>query len=210
VPASVAAGRIERAMLAVASLREAAPTIDRIAEAIALRLGRGGTLYTAGNGGSAAEALHLAEELIGRYRSNRPPLRSVALVADPTALTCIANDFGFDEVFARPCEALLTPSDVLVLFTTSGRSPNLLKAAAVGRRKGALVIGLAGGDGGPLREQCDEVILVGGGLPADGGGRLDSAAIQEAHQVVLHAICERLESPLPNPTTPPVPLHGYT
>jgi D-sedoheptulose 7-phosphate isomerase len=197
-------------MLAVGSLREAAPTIDRIADAIALRLARGGTLYTAGNGGSAAEALHLAEELIGRYRSNRPPLRSVALVADPTALTCIANDFGFDEVFARPCEALLTPADVLVLFTTSGRSPNLLKAAAVGRRKGALVIGLAGGDGGPLREQCDEVILVGGGLPADGGARLDSAAIQEAHQVVLHAICERLESPLPNPTTPPVPLHGYT
>jgi D-sedoheptulose 7-phosphate isomerase len=208
--ASGAAVRIERAALAIESLRAAIDAIDRIAETIAARLAAGGTVYTAGNGGSAAEALHLAEELIGRYRSNRPPLRAVALTADPTALTCIANDFGFDEVFARPCEALLTPADILVLFTTSGRSPNLLRAASVGRRKRALVIGLLGGDGGPLREQCDEAILVGGGLPADQRARLDSAAIQEAHQVILHAICERLESPLPAPLSPSVSHHGYT
>ncbi len=200
---SIARRRIELALAAIGSLRQHAAAIDRIAERIAERLARGGTLYTAGNGGSAAEALHLAEELVGRYRSNRPPLRAVALVADPTALTCIANDFGFDEVFARPCEAFLGPNDILVLFTTSGRSPNLVKAALVGRRKGSLVIGLLGGDGGATLPQCDEAILVSGPLTASAEGSregpaavipaFDSAAIQEAHQVILHAICERLE-----------------
>lgn len=193
------------ALAAIRSLESQASTIDRIAERIAERLLAGGTLYTAGNGGSAAEALHLAEELVGRYRSNRPPLRAVALTADPTALTCIANDFGFDEVFARPCEAFLTPRDVLVLFSTSGRSGNLVKAASVGRRKGALVIGLLGGSGGATLPQCDEAIVVGGGSASasspetattESATPLDSGAIQEAHQVILHAICERLERPL--------------
>lgn len=225
---SIARRRIELALAAIGGLRQHAATIDRIAERVAERLARGGTLYTAGNGGSAAEALHLAEELVGRYRSNRPPLRAVALVADPTALTCIANDFGFDEVFARPCEAFLGPNDILVLFTTSGRSQNLVKAAQVGRRKGSLVIGLLGGDGGATLPQCDEAILVAGpagpaGAEAsrESGGEigraigrdaspasissLDSAAIQEAHQVILHAICERLEpqgDARPTTTTP--------
>lgn len=185
-PRGIAASldRIEAGIEAITSLRAQAALIDRVAERLADRLRDGGTLYTAGNGGSAAEALHLAEELIGRYRTNRPPLRAMSLVADPTALTCIANDFGFAEIFARPCEALVGPRDALVLFSTSGRSENLLRAAAVAKRKGALVIGLLGPEGGPLGPQCDEAILVRG---------RDSAAIQEAHQVVLHALCERLE-----------------
>jgi D-sedoheptulose 7-phosphate isomerase len=182
--AAVALDRIEAALAAIESLRQQAAAIDRIAERLAERLRSGGTLYTAGNGGSAAEALHLAEELIGRYRTNRPPLRAVSLVADPTALTCIANDFGFAEIFARPCAALVRGGDVLFLFSTSGRSENLLRAAAIARAKGALVVGLLGPEGGPLAPLCDEVVLVRG---------RDSAAIQEAHQVVLHAFCERLE-----------------
>lgn len=175
---------MDAAIAAIESLRAQAATIDRVAERLAERLRDGGTVYTAGNGGSAAEALHLAEELVGRYRTNRPPLRAMSLVADPTALTCIANDFGFAEIFARPCEALLGPNDVLVLFSTSGRSENLLRAAAVARRKGSVVVGLLGPEGGPLGPLCDETILVRG---------RDSAAIQEGHQVVLHAFCERLE-----------------
>ena len=183
---SIAARRIGLALAAIQSLAGQAEAIDRIADRLALLLRGGGTLYTAGNGGSAAEALHLAEELVGRYRSNRRPLRAACLVADPTALTCIANDFGYAETIARPCEAFLTAKDALVLFSTSGRSENLLRAAAVARQKGALLVGLLGGDGGPLVGQCDEYLLVQGA---------DSAAIQEGHQVILHALCERLESP---------------
>lgn len=181
---------------AIAGLRRELPTIERIAEGIAERLRAGGTLYTAGNGGSAAEALHLAEELVGRYRSNRPPLRAVCLAADPTAMTCIANDFGFENVFARPCEALLGPADVLVLFTTSGRSENIRRAAEVGRKRVAWVVGLLGGDGGETVRQCDVSIIVaapGRGTGLDAEAALDSAAIQEAHQVLLHILCERLE-----------------
>ncbi|MDZ4754012.1 MAG: SIS domain-containing protein [Phycisphaerae bacterium] len=183
--AGTAARRIDAAIAAIGTLRSHAATIDRIAERMAERLVRGGTVYTAGNGGSAAEALHLAEELVGRYRSNRPPLRAVCLVADPTALSCIANDFGFDQVFARSCEAFLGPDDVLVLFSTSGSSANIVRAAEVGRRRGSLVIGLLGGSGGATLPQCDEAIVVAAG---------ESAAIQEAHLVILHALCERFEA----------------
>ena len=141
-------------------------------------------MYTCGNGGSAAQALHLAEELIGRYRSNRPPLRAVCLNADPTALTCIANDFGFDQVFARQCEALLTPGDVLLVFSTSGKSPNLIKALEISRTRGCTAIALLGKDGGECGVLCDQALIV----AAD-----DSAHVQEAHLVVLHLICEALE-----------------
>lgn len=191
--AGVAARRIDAALAAIRGLASQAAVIDRIGDAIAERLARGGTVYTAGNGGSAAEALHLAEELVGRYRSNRRPYRAVSLAADPTALSCIANDFGFEEVFARPCEALLGPDDVLVLFSTSGRSENIVRAARVGRRKGSLVIGLLGGDGGDAIGQCHESVVVVGA---------DSAATQEAHQVILHALCERLEPAIATPSRP--------
>ncbi len=153
-------------------------------EAIGRAVAAGGTVVTCGNGGSAAEALHLAEELVGRYRANRPPVAAICLNADPTALTCIANDFGFDEVFARPCEALLGPSDVLVVFTTSGRSPNLLRALEVARDRGAATVGFLGGDGGPAADRCDASIVVTGP---------DSAAIQEVHQMLMHAVCEQFE-----------------
>ncbi len=185
----IALRRIEASLAAIEKLRGHASVIDRISERVVERLLQGGTVYTAGNGGSAAEALHLAEELVGRYRSNRPPIRAVCLAADPTGLTCIANDFGFDAVFSRPCEAFLGPKDVLVLFTTSGQSMNIVNAARIGRARGALVIGLLGGTGGATMPQCDEVIVV---------AAADSAAIQEAHQVVLHALCERLETCFPS------------
>lgn len=182
------------AKAAIGALDGQVEIVDRMADAIAQRLAAGGTLYTAGNGGSAAEALHLAEELVGRYRSNRPPLRAVCLAADPTGLTCIANDFGFENIFARPCEAFLTPRDVLVLFSTSGRSTNIIRAAAVAKRKGSLVIGLLGGDGGETLGQCDVAVVV---AAAAGAPAFDSASVQEAHQVVLHILCERLEPAAP-------------
>lgn len=170
----------------LARLREDASSIARLIAAVRTVLDRGGMLATAGNGGSAAEALHLAEELVGRYRSNRPPRGAISLVADSTALTCIGNDFGFDAIFERQVEALLRPGDALLVLSTSGRSPNLIRALDAARSRGVTTIGLLGRDGGPCRDRCDVSLVV----PAE-----DSAQIQEAHQVIMHLICEALEPP---------------
>ena len=137
-----------------------------------------------GNGGSAAQALHFSEELLGRYKRDRPAIAAVCLNADPTALTCIANDFGFERVFARQIEALSGPEDGLVVFSTSGRSPNILEALKTAARQGTKTIGFLGGDGGPALPLCDEAVVIQGD---------DTAAIQEAHQTLLHACCELLE-----------------
>jgi D-sedoheptulose 7-phosphate isomerase len=178
------AQRVRGSLDAVQYVADHVDDVAAIAEVIGARRAGGGTLYTAGNGGSAAEALHLSEELIGRYRGDRAPIRAVCLNADPTALTCIANDYGFDRVFARQGEALLTSADTLVVFSTSGNSANLVEVLTVARDRGAATIGLLGGDGGPCRALCDHAIVIPG---------TDSAHTQEAHQVILHLICESLE-----------------
>lgn len=186
--AAVLQGRLAQARAAVTALESLAPQVHAVMEAVRGTLVGGGTLFTCGNGGSAAEALHLAEELTGRYRSNRRPLRSMCLSADPTALTCIANDFGFEQVFARPLAALGRPGDALLVFSTSGRSPNLLAALTAAREGGLRTIGLLGGDGGACLPLCDESVVV---------RDVDGAAVQEAHQMIMHAICEALEDGAP-------------
>ncbi len=182
--------RIEGSLSAIGSLR-APPLAQHLAaiiEAVRNRLSGGGTVYTCGNGGSAAEALHLAEELIGRYRSDRPPQKAICLNADPTALTCIANDYGFDRVFARQCESLLTERDALVVFSTSGNSPNIVQALEAAKSRRATTIGFLGRGGGKAAAECNFALVV---------AAEDSAHIQEAHQVALHLICEALEPPHP-------------
>ena len=170
---------------ALASIDADPDSVVRLLQAIEATVRRGGTILTCGNGGSAAEALHLAEELIGRYRGDRPPIRSMCLNADPTALTCIANDFGFEAIFARQVEAMATDLDALVIFSTSGRSPNLLAALEAARARNATTIGFLGGDGGEARALCDVSVVVEG---------RDSAAIQEVHQFLMHACCEQFET----------------
>ncbi len=176
--------RLQRACAALESLRSHAGVVAEIAALVVDALHAGGQLLTCGNGGSAAEALHLAEELTGRFEADRPPLRAICLNADPTALTCIANDFGYEEVFARQCRALGGRGDVLLVLSTSGTSPNVVRALEAARELGMRTIGLLGGDGGEARSLC----TVGLCCPGD-----DSASIQECHQVVLHAICNCLE-----------------
>lgn len=176
--------RLGGSIAAIESLRGQSREIGEIADAVVECLMRGGTIYTCGNGGSAAEAMHLAEELIGRYRSDRAPLRAVCLNADPTALTCIANDFGFEEVFARQVEALVTNRDVLIIFSTSGDSPNIVKAVKVARVRSAMIIGLLGRSGGACRALCEHAVIVHSG---------DAGHVQEAHQVVMHMLCEAVE-----------------
>jgi D-sedoheptulose 7-phosphate isomerase len=144
-------------------------------------------VLTAGNGGSAADALHLSEELVGRYRDNRRALPAIALVSDGTALTCIGNDFGFDQVFARQIEALGQPGDVLVLFTSSGNSANLIFALEAARKKGVKTVALLGRGGGKLKGLADAEWIV----PSPSGAR-----VQELHGWALHVILEVVENRL--------------
>src|SRR5271154_206177 len=125
---------------AVADAEATLAAVDRCAQIIADALMAENKVLAAGNGGSAADALHLCEELVGRYKNNRRALPAISLTADGTALTCIANDFGFDQVFARQVEALGAPGDVLILFTTSGNSPNLINSVEMAKSRGVRTI----------------------------------------------------------------------
>ena len=163
------------------------PLADRIAgigDQLVAALLAGGKILTAGNGGSAAEALHMAEELVGRFKANRISLPAIALVADCTALTCIGNDFGFDQIFSRQVEGLGKSEDVLVLFSTSGRAGNLRLALEAAHAKGMRTLCLLGKDGGQLAGKATWEIIV----PGD-----ETARIQEAHQVLLHVFLEVIE-----------------
>lgn len=181
------ARRVAGAVAAVDSLRSQLDVVERLAGAVATTLDQGAALFTCGNGGSAAQAAHLAEELTGKYSRPRPPLRAVCLCADAAALTCIANDFGYERVFSRQLEALAGPGDALLVLSTSGQSPNVLEALDAAKRLGVQRLGLLGKDGGRARERCDLALVV----SSD-----DTAHIQEAHQVVVHLILETVERSL--------------
>jgi D-sedoheptulose 7-phosphate isomerase len=175
---------IDESARTIAGLKAIARQIAEAQAMLCQTLDRGGMVLTCGNGGSAAEALHLAEELIGRYKRDRRPLRSVCLNADPTALTCIGNDFGYDHIFARQLEGLARPGDCLVAFTTSGKSPNVLLALEAAQRLGVRTIGMLGKGGGPAAPLCDCPLIV----PSDATER-----IQEAHQLILHLLLDAAE-----------------
>jgi D-sedoheptulose 7-phosphate isomerase len=164
-----------------------AGTIAAIAARYEATLREGGTLFFAGNGGSAADAQHLATEYVVRYRAQRPALRAVALTTDTSLLTAAANDMGFDEVFARQVEALGRAGDLLVLHSTSGESPNVIRAAQAARARGMGVVALLGKSGGAVRDLADLALVV----PGD-----DTARIQELHLAIEHLICEWIEERL--------------
>jgi D-sedoheptulose 7-phosphate isomerase len=179
------ASQIETSLRVIASLNTHAETIEQIANVVRTALLHGQKLLTCGNGGSSADALHLAEELIGRYRTDRRPYPAICLAADSTALTCIANDFGYNHVFARQVEALGGAGDILICFTTSGNSPNILAAIEAARVKGLTIITLLGKGGGLAKGLADYEVIV----ESDDSGR-----IQEAHMQIVHYICEVLET----------------
>jgi D-sedoheptulose 7-phosphate isomerase len=181
------AGLDALAALAARVAEQQAETIATIADAYVAALSTGGTVFFAGNGGSAADAQHLATEYVVRYQSNRPALRAVALTTDSSLLTAAANDLGFDEVFARQVEALARPGDVLSLHSTSGESPNVVRAAQVAKARGVRVVALLGKSGGRLRELADIALVV----PS-----AETARIQELHLAIEHVICEMVEARL--------------
>jgi D-sedoheptulose 7-phosphate isomerase len=176
--------QLEESVAVLTAMAEQADLIEQIAAHVRDTVLGGNLLLTCGNGGSATDAQHLAEELIGRFRNNRRALPAVALTADSSALTCIANDFGYDYVFSRQVEGLAKPGDAMLCFSTSGNSANIVEAIKAAKAKGATTIALLGKDGGAAREIADYALVVRSN---------DTARIQEAHLQVLHYICEVIE-----------------
>jgi D-sedoheptulose 7-phosphate isomerase len=161
------------------------PLLDQCALTLVKSLRAGGKVMVCGNGGSAADAQHFAAELVGRFEVDRPAIPAVALTVDSSVLTAIANDTGFEQVFARQVEALARPGDVLIGISTSGCSGNVLAAARAARARGCVVIGLTGAGGGLMADVCDLLIAV----PSSSVAR-----IQEIHILCLHALTGQTEA----------------
>lgn len=168
----------------VAAAAALLPAVEKLAGLITGALEGGGRLITFGNGGSAADAQHFAGELMGRYDDTRRPLPALALSSDPSVVTCIGNDFGFDDVFARQVEAHARPGDVVVGITTSGRSENVVRGLWAAQRQGATAVALTGAEGGPAAEAAELAIRV----PSR-----KVARVQETHILFIHLICARID-----------------
>lgn len=164
--------------------RDAAPAVEHAARLLVECVEAGGKILVCGNGGSAADSQHVAAELCVRYCKERRPIPAIALTVDTSILTAASNDLGYENVFARQVEALGRPGDVLLLLSTSGGSPNVIRAAESGRRAGLVTIALTGEGGGELAGKVDHCIRVPDGR---------TPRIQEAHLVVEHILCEALE-----------------
>lgn len=177
----------ELAAAAARSAQVLSGEVAEVAELVLRALDAGRTLFFCGNGGSAADAQHLATEYVVRFRRDRRPLPAIALTTDTSLLTAASNDLGFEQVFARQVRALAGEGDILFLHSTSGRSANLFEAARAARDVGARTVALLAGDGGPLREMVDVAVVV----PTD-----DGAHAQELHLAIGHAICDIVEGRL--------------
>ena len=159
-------------------------SVERAVLVISESLCAGGTVFTFGNGGSAADAQHIAAEIVGRFKATRPGLPAVALVTDGAVMTSLANDFGYDKVFSRQIEGLGREGDIALAISTSGTSPNILAAVETARDRGMQVVALTGSRGGELASRSDAAIMI----PSD-----DTPFIQEGHMAVYHIICELVE-----------------
>ena len=181
--------QVLHALAADATLHAA---LQAAAEACIISLRQGGKLLFAGNGGSAADAQHMAGEFVSRFEFDRPGLAAVALTTDTSTLTAIGNDYGFERLFARQVQALGRAGDVLVVYSTSGRSSNILRALETARTQSVVTVGLTGNRGGPMNELCTHLLAV----PSP-----DTPKIQEGHLVLGHILCGLVERAM---FTPPV------
>lgn len=162
-------------------------TIAKVSELLVTGFRQGNKVLLFGNGGSAADAQHIAAELVGRFACDRPALPALALSLDSSCLTAVGNDYGFEQIFSRQIEALARPGDIALAISTSGNSPNILNATATARKMGLHTIGLTGGTGGDLRGQVDHCICV----PSN-----DTPRIQECHILIGHILSELVEKEL--------------
>jgi D-sedoheptulose 7-phosphate isomerase len=167
-----------------ATISQLLPEVRAVTQKLISTYENGGRVFTFGNGGSAADAQHLAAELVGRYRRERRPLAASALSVDPSAVTCIGNDYSFDDVFARQVRAHARSGDTVIGFTTSGRSENVVRGLAAAREQGAATVLFGGGNGGPAAEHADHALVV----PST-----TTARIQEMHLLLLHLVIEGVD-----------------
>ena len=177
-----AAQRVMMEMETDLSLKE---SLESAAAACIASLKLGGKILLAGNGGSAADAQHIAGEFVSRFAFDRPGLPAIALTTDSSILTAIGNDYGYEKLFARQVQAHGNKGDVFIGYSTSGKSPNVLRAFEEARKHGLVCIGLTGNRGGPMRELCDHLLEV----PSD-----DTPKIQEGHLVLGHILCGLVEN----------------
>ncbi|RMF85295.1 MAG: SIS domain-containing protein [Planctomycetota bacterium] len=168
----------------MASLGE---SLDRVAAMLIQKIRDDHRIFVLGNGGSAADAQHIATELLGRFKRDRRALPALALTTDTSALTAVGNDLGFEQVFARQVRGLVRAGDVVWILSTSGNSPNVVAAAVAARQSGAVVVGFTGRGGGKLAEHCDHLIRI---------DHDSSDRIQEGHELAYHYLCERVEAAL--------------
>jgi D-sedoheptulose 7-phosphate isomerase len=171
-----------------AFLRDSIDVVVQAVEAIVTAFGNGNKLLIFGNGGSAADAQHIAAEFVNRYRIERPPLPAIALTTDSSALTSIANDYDYTEIFAKQIRALGKPGDVALAISTSGNAGNVLRALQACRELKITTIGFTGGNGGKLVDQVDHLLCV--------SRTTDTARIQETHILIGHVICELIDAQL--------------
>ncbi len=178
--ASIAAKRV--------FLRENATALATVADLVAETFARGGKVLLFGNGGSAADAQHIAAEFVNRFVIERPPLPAIALTTDSSALTSIANDYGYNDVFAKQVRALGRKGDVAIAISTSGTSPSVVRAVAVCAKLGITTVGLTGRDGGTLRGKVDHLLNV--------SASRETARIQETHILAAHVLCQLVDEKL--------------
>lgn len=169
---------------AVEAATQQGPLLERIADRLIACFEAGGKVLLLGNGGSAADAQHIAAELVGRFKQDRRALPAIALTTDTSILTAVANDIGAEHCFARQVEALAQPNDVVWALSVSGRSPNVLRGMEAARARSAFRIGFTGLRGGPLRELCDLCFVA---------EHESSDRVQEVHQLAYHLVCDRIE-----------------
>ena len=169
-------------------LAEHEDTLIRVGKLLADTLEQGHKIFLFGNGGSAADAQHIAAEFVNRFVVERRPLPAIALTTDTSALTSIGNDYGFDQIFSKQLESLAQAGDVAIAISTSGGSPNVLRAIEVCGRVGLFVVGMTGGDGGKMREQADFLLNV----SATG----ETARVQECHILIGHVLCDLVDRQL--------------
>lgn len=177
--------QLEELALTVERFLTCIPTIETSGRAITQTLRAGNSIFSFGNGGSCCDAMHLTEELTGRYRGTRRALPGFCLSADPSLLTCNGNDYGYDHIFSRSVEGLVRAGDVVVGFSTSGNSESVIQGFHAANSKGAITIALLGKDGGRCKSLCKHEIIV----PSD-----DTARIQELHTFVIHSWLEMIEA----------------
>jgi D-sedoheptulose 7-phosphate isomerase len=181
----------QRVMLAMHADQALSRTIEAAATACIQCFKRGGKILLAGNGGSAADAQHIAGELVSRFAFDRPGLAAIALTTDTSILTAIGNDYGYERLFSRQVQALGNKGDVLIVYSTSGKSPNILRALDEARAKELITVGLTGNRGGAMRDLCDYLLEV----PS-----ASTPKIQEGHLVIGHILCGLVESAMFKPT----------